>query len=56
MEPSGCAGIAALLHNKIPNVDIKQNINPSGSRIKVVTLLSGGNVSPDELSNLFKQI
>ena len=49
VEPSGCAGMAALLFNKIPNVDIE-----NASNFKIVVILSGGNVSAIELANLIK--
>ena len=49
VEPSGCAGMAALIFNKIPNVDVQNALN-----IKIVVILSGGNVSALELANLLK--
>ena len=39
VEPSGAAAFAALLHNKIPDVAGK----------KVVVIITGGNVTPEEL-------
>ncbi len=52
VEPSGCAGMAALLFNKVPGVDIGR---PGGleKEKKIVVLVSGGNVSAEELSYLF---
>ncbi|XP_050405407.1 uncharacterized protein LOC126821112 isoform X2 [Patella vulgata] len=42
VEPSGCAAMAALLSNKIPDVTDK----------KVAIIVSGGNISVDELKDL----
>ncbi|ESO85316.1 hypothetical protein LOTGIDRAFT_130508 [Lottia gigantea] len=42
VEPSGSAAMAALLSNKIPDVKFK----------KVVVIVSGGNITPDELKEL----
>lgn len=42
VEPSGAAAYAALLNNKIPNLTNK----------RVVVVVTGGNVSPDELVHL----
>ena len=44
VEPSGAAAFAALLFGKVPNVDDK----------KVVVVITGGNVSPDELLHYSK--
>lgn len=41
VEPSGSAAFAAIVNNKIPELEGKN----------VVCILSGGNVSKDELSN-----
>jgi threonine dehydratase len=51
VEPSGCAGLAALLANKIPNLDITE----TDKKVKIVILLSGGNVTVEELNNIFNQ-
>lgn len=50
VEPSGCAGMAALLTNKLPGIDLYQK--STSKRLKVVTLLSGGNISSDEMAAL----
>lgn len=50
VEPSGCAGMAALLANKVPAVDVNQK--QTGKRLKIVTLLSGGNISSHEMASL----
>ena len=42
VEPSGAAAVAALMANKIPNVE--------GQR--VVAVVTGGNISPSDLANL----
>lgn len=41
VEPSGCAAFAAIVNNKIPDLEGK----------KVVCILSGGNIGKDELMN-----
>lgn len=41
VEPSGCAAFAAVVSNKIPDLEEK----------KVVCILSGGNIAKDELAN-----
>lgn len=41
VEPSGSAAFAAIISNKIPDLDGKQ----------VVCILSGGNIGKDELAN-----
>ncbi|XP_033845815.1 L-threonine dehydratase catabolic TdcB [Periophthalmus magnuspinnatus] len=41
VEPSGSAAFAAVVHNKIPDLEGK----------KVVCILSGGNIGKDELTN-----
>lgn len=41
VEPSGSAAFAAIIGNKIPDLDGK----------KVVCILSGGNIGKDELAN-----
>lgn len=51
-EPSGCAALAALLFNKIPNLDVK-NCNDGNKIINIVVVISGGNISTDELAKLF---
>ncbi|XP_069485335.1 L-threonine ammonia-lyase-like [Ambystoma mexicanum] len=43
VEPSGAAAFAAVLKNKIPDLDNKT----------VIVVLTGGNVSPEELSCIF---
>ena len=43
VEPSGAAAFAALQSNKIPNVI------PGGD---VVVMITGGNITPDELCNI----
>lgn len=50
VEPSGCAALAALLFNKIPNFD---ELAKNKERIKIVVIVSGGNVSVEELAQLF---
>lgn len=45
VEPSGAAAFAALMFNKIPDVEGK----------KVVIVLTGGNVSPEQLHELWKK-
>lgn len=52
VEPSGCAGIAALLSNKIPDVDITK----TDRKVKIVSLVSGGNVTAEELVNIFNRL
>ena len=49
VEPSGCAGLAAVLYNKVP--EIRES---DGKKIKVMVILSGGNISVGELAELFK--
>jgi threonine dehydratase len=49
VELSGCAALAALLHNKIP--DLKNQKRP----LKIVVILSGGNITASELSDLMSQ-
>lgn len=46
VEPSGCAALAALLYNKIPNLE---KIN---SQLRIVVIVSGSNISVDELAKL----
>lgn len=41
VEPSGCAAFAAIVNNKIPELEGKN----------VVCILSGGNIGKDELAN-----
>uniref|UniRef100_A0A672IJC7 L-serine deaminase n=1 Tax=Salarias fasciatus TaxID=181472 RepID=A0A672IJC7_SALFA len=41
VEPSGCAAFAAIVNNKIPNMEAKNT----------VCILSGGNVGKAELAN-----
>lgn len=41
VEPSGSAAFAAIISNKIPDLEGKQ----------VVCILSGGNIGKDELAN-----
>lgn len=41
VEPSGTAAFAAIVNNRIPDIDDKN----------VVIILSGGNIGKDELSN-----
>lgn len=41
VEPSGTAAFAAIVNNRIPDIDDKN----------VVVILSGGNIGKDELSN-----
>ena len=48
-ELSGCAALAAILFDKVP--EIAQN--SSDKKLKVVCILSGGNVSAAELADLF---
>ncbi|XP_071960598.1 L-threonine ammonia-lyase-like isoform X2 [Antedon mediterranea] len=43
VEPSGAAAFSALMHHKVPNVSGKT----------VVVVITGGNVSPEELANIF---
>ncbi|KAJ1161463.1 hypothetical protein NDU88_001948 [Pleurodeles waltl] len=43
VEPSGSAAFAAVLKNKMPDISAKT----------VIVVLSGGNISPEELSNVF---
>lgn len=43
VEPSGAAAFAALQANKIPNLSPESN---------VVVLVTGGNVTPEELCDL----
>ena len=50
VEPSGSAAMAAVLSNKIPNVDLK---NSNVDKLKIVSIISGGNVSADELAQIF---
>lgn len=45
-EPSGCAGLAALLHKKVPNI-------PTDTQVKIAVIISGGNVSAEEMFRLF---
>lgn len=40
VEPSGAAAFAALLHNKVPDTTNKN----------VIVYLTGGNVSPEDLT------
>ena len=47
-ELSGCAALAALMFNKIPN---KEEIN--SKQLNIVVIVSGGNVTADELANYF---
>uniref|UniRef100_A0A4W6E4Q2 Tryptophan synthase beta chain-like PALP domain-containing protein n=1 Tax=Lates calcarifer TaxID=8187 RepID=A0A4W6E4Q2_LATCA len=42
VEPSGCAAFAAIVNNKIPELEGKN----------IVCILSGGNIGKDELSSL----
>lgn len=42
--------MAALLTNKLPGIDLYQK--STSKRLKVVTLLSGGNISSDEMAAL----
>lgn len=44
VEPSGCAAMAALVNNKVPDVANK----------KVVVVITGGNVTPEELAAFLK--
>jgi threonine dehydratase len=48
VEPSGCAALAALLNKKV-------NLNEFNDkeRVNVVAILSGGNVSADEISKFY---
>ena len=41
-EPSGAAGLAALLHGRVPDV----------RRKRVVVLVTGGNVDPEQLAQM----
>lgn len=48
VEPSGCAALAALIHGKI-----KLKIDSTADRkVKVVVIVSGGNISAKELADL----
>ena len=40
VEPSGAAAVAAVLSNKVPDIEGK----------KVVAFITGGNVTPEELT------
>ena len=44
VEPSGSAAMAALLHGKVPDVKDK----------KVVVVVTGGNVTIDEMTQLLR--
>ncbi|XP_071960851.1 L-threonine ammonia-lyase-like [Antedon mediterranea] len=44
VEPSGAAAFSALMHHKVPDVSGKT----------VVVVITGGNVSPEELVNIFE--
>ena len=46
-ELSGCAALAALLYGKVP--ELKE---ANGKKLSVVTIVSGGNVSAEELVRL----
>jgi threonine dehydratase len=53
VELSGCAAICAVLNNKIPKLD--EMSKELGRPIRIVTILSGGNVSADEMAQLFNE-
>eukprot|EP00112_Aurelia_sp_Birch-Aquarium-sp1_P003785 Seg1427.3 transcript_id=Seg1427.3/GoldUCD/mRNA.D3Y31 product="putative serine racemase" protein_id=Seg1427.3/GoldUCD/D3Y31 len=46
VEPSGAAAVAAVLSNKVPDIEGK----------KVVAFITGGNVSPSELGNIVGEV
>ena len=46
-ELSGCAALAALLFDKVPEIKEGKNLN-------VVAIVSGGNVTADELAKLYE--
>ncbi len=54
VEPSGCAAMAALLFNKVPNVDTRCSGDMQRTK-KIVVVVSGGNISAEELFHLFSQ-
>ena len=52
VEPSGCAALAALIFNKIPNLEeLSRN---KARKLNIVVIISGGNISAEELAKLFQ--
>lgn len=53
VEPSGCAGMAALLTGKLTELT-RIREERGKEKLKIVVIVSGGNISADELANLIK--
>lgn len=53
VEPSGCAAVAALVHGKVPEL-ARLAESKHDRKLRIVAVVSGGNISVDELANLIR--